>query len=169
MQISQVSMQAGAGWLPKAVVTHKPVANRLNICLHQSLWVSHLACRQLNALHTTSRHAAASLLYQCSQDGHDHRPVLLVFHSVWGEFTAGGGCRYRFLSMSVLTMQTVHLPLPCHKQIKEWNSISQFKGKRHKWGTCKLFLHFRCREIYSGFWRALLLFCMMLCFNNNAS
>lgn len=163
MQISGVSMQAGTGWLLKAVVTYKPVANRLNVCLHQCLQVSW----RLNTLHTTSRHVAASLLYQRSKGGRYHQPVLLVFHSVWGGFTTGGGCRYRFVYVCAYSANC------SFTTALSWTTkgmgLSQFNGTRHKRGACKLFLHFRCREIFSGFWPALLLFCMMLCFDNNAS
>lgn len=45
--------------------------------------------------------------------------------SQWtGSSSSANTARLSFMSLSMLTIQTVHLPLPCHKQLKEWTSVN---------------------------------------------
>lgn len=153
------SIDLNADQPPKAAVALEPAVKRLNVS-SPSLIMCHLAGRQINASHTTSRHVAASLLRHGSKDGRRHQPILLLSRSPWGDGRRGSVYVY---AHNAACSSTTALSL-----INKDTQLSQSNGKRHRERVndfCSRGVEKYSRE----FWPALLLFCMMLCFENNAS
>lgn len=167
--INQVSMQAGAVWSAKG---HGHIYTVVKI---QYIYISHydshdhLTRGEINYLHAASRDVAALLL--CWTD-----PVWVVVNNgdhiivFWDD---GGGAFVLMLLLHVCVRLIFKLfvchCLVTHNKGGKSLSISKVKLTVTINEHVKYFYSSGVEKYPCEFWPALLLFCMMLCFEKNAS